>query len=315
MSQFDPNAEGLSIPNAQLLGQAALTAYSDADACQKWAAGNGFNEAFDFFNNVSPKTDTNGFVAQNSQAVLVAFRGTDPQKPIDWFIDFDALQQHGDFPEARVHKGFDDALDSVWRSAQDILPQRLAARGGRAVWITGHSLGGALAELAAAKAAVVSGIPVQGVYTFGQPRVGDEAFASKMHDTLGARIFRFINNHDIVPRVPLWGMGFRHFADEMFFQGMTMQDDMISIESWREAIRLAALAVDLQPLQEIFALAKAILTLNANAARREAEMLGDLRLALAAGTANIKDHSMETGYLPRLQGLNTPFSSAQAATQ
>src|ERR1700686_3223759 len=102
MPDFEPNAAGLSKSNAILLGQAAATAYQDAAACQKWASDNGFDQAFDFFSNTSPKTDTNGFIAQSTQAILVAFRGTDPQKPIDWFVDLDALQQHDDFPGARV---------------------------------------------------------------------------------------------------------------------------------------------------------------------------------------------------------------------
>jgi triacylglycerol lipase len=314
MPEFEPNAEGLSITNALLLGQAALTAYQDADACGKWAAANGFNETFDFFCNVSLKTDTNGFVAQNAEMILVAFRGTDPLKPIDWFTDFDALQQHDDFPGARVHKGFDDALDAVWRSkGEEVLPQRLAARGDRKVWITGHSLGGALAELAAAKAAIVSGIPVQGVYTFGQPRVGDEGFARKVNEVLGSRIFRFINNHDIVPRVPLFSMGYRHFADELLFKGITLENHVLGVETLFAAVRLAALAVNLDLAREVLALGEALLTDNAAVVKRELGLLGNLDQLLAQGTANIGDHCMLNGYLPRLEGLITPRSSVQSA--
>jgi triacylglycerol lipase len=296
MPDFDPNAQGLSMPNARLLGHAALIAYKDSSTCQQWALDNGFNEDFDFFSNTSQKTDTNGFIAQNAQTILVAFRGTDPDKRIDWFIDFDALQQHADFPDAKVHKGFEDALNVVW---PNITP-RLAARGSRTVWITGHSLGGALAELAAAKAALVNGIPVQGVITFGQPRVGDEGFARRVFQALGPRIFRFINNHDIVPRVPLWGMGFRHYSGELLFTGNVMNNQVGTIENLLAAIRLAAGAVDLDLAKEVLALGAALLTDNLAVAKREEQLLGNPRAVLAAGSANIADHSMVTGYLPRI---------------
>lgn len=301
MATLDPNAQGLSMPNARVLGQAANMAYQNADACRKWATDNGFNEAFDFFSKTGELTDTNGFIAQNAQAVVVAFRGTDPKRAVDWFIDLNALQQHAQFPGAKVHKGFEDALTSVWGpSGADILPQRLAARGNRTVWITGHSLGGALAELAAAKSALVSGIPVKGVYTFGQPRVGDEGFARKMEEAVGSEVFRFINNHDIVPRVPLWGMGYRHYAGQLFFKGMAMENQPITIENLFAAIRLAALGVDLDLAKEVVDLGAALLTHNDAVANRELQLLGNPKADLAAGTANIADHSMVNGYLPRL---------------
>jgi hypothetical protein len=289
------------MPNARLLGRAANTAYQNADLCHRWAQDNGFDETFDFFSNASPRTDTNGFVAQNAHSILVAFRGTDPDKRIDWFIDLDALRQHADFPEAKVHRGFEDALAAVWGpEGREVLPRRLAARGNRTVWITGHSLGGALAELAAAKAAIVSGIPVQGVYTFGQPRVGDEAFARRMQDAVGSRIFRFINNHDIVPRVPLFGMGFRHYASEIYFSGRTQENRSSLIESLLAAVRLAAHAVDLDLAKECLVLGEALLTRNDAVAKREWELLGNPKADLAAGAGNILDHSMVHGYLPRL---------------
>jgi triacylglycerol lipase len=300
MRAFDPNAQGLSMTNAGLLGLAAATVYKNSADCEAWARQNGFDESFDFFSNSTLITDTNGFIAQSATTMLIAFRGTDPTKAIDWFIDFDALQEHGDFRGAKVHKGFADALDAVW-GANDKLPQRLAARGNRAVWITGHSLGGALVELAAAKAALLSGIPVAGVYTFGQPRVGDEAFARLMQDALGARVFRFINDHDIVPRVPLFGMGYRHYASEIFFDNAGRQENRNSaIETLLAAVRLAAFAVDLDLARELLALGEALLTDKQAVAKREEALLGNPRDVLRQGAGNITDHSMVTGYLPRL---------------
>src|SRR5205807_7023956 len=133
-----------------------------------------------------------GFVAQNDAIVLVAFRGTQPNVPIDWMSDFQAKHVSWGPFQGMVHKGFHDALHAVWEIAYkdgEILPARLLNRGDRAVWITGHSLGGAIAELCAAQASFETHVPVQGVYTFGQPRCGDDGFAKLLHAALGQRIF------------------------------------------------------------------------------------------------------------------------------
>jgi triacylglycerol lipase len=306
MPSFDPLAQGLSLPNALLLGEAASTSYQEPAVCQRWAQDHGFDEAFDFFSNQGLKTDTNGFVAQNATSILVTFRGTDPKKPIDWFIDFNALKERGTFTGAKVHDGFADALESVWGqtlAGKQILPQRLLDRGNRAVWITGHSLGGALAELAAARAVLESAISVQGVYTFGQPRVGDGAFAQRMETALGARVFRFINNRDIVPRVPLFAMGYRHYGSEIFFNDVREQDNRSpEVEGLLAALRLAALGVNLNFLEETANLTIAVLTDRNAILNRESALIGDAKAVLAAGTENITDHSMQNSYLPLLSG-------------
>jgi hypothetical protein len=59
--------------------------------------------------------------------------------------------------------------------------------------LTGHSLGAALATLSAGRYG-----SVQGVYTFGSPRVGDEVFKKNFD----VKIFRIVNNDDIVSQLP-----------------------------------------------------------------------------------------------------------------
>jgi len=76
---------------------------------------------------------------------------------------------------------------------------------GRAVWFCGHSLGAALATLAADRYA-----HTQGICTFGSPRVGDDIFASAWTAAFQGRSMRFVNNHDIVTHVPPPILGYRH---------------------------------------------------------------------------------------------------------
>ena len=71
--------------------------------------------------------------------------------------------------------------------------------------ITGHSLGGATGTIAAAEWR--GKYPVSGVYTFGQPAVGFTAFRSFISMRYGNSFRRFVNDDDIVPKVP---PGYRH---------------------------------------------------------------------------------------------------------
>jgi Lipase (class 3) len=94
--------------------------------------------------------------------------------------------------------------------------QHLAFSHPRPLYITGHSLGGALAMLFAYRWSNPT-IPIAGIYTFGQPRVGDAKFRRRYDVLLGARTFRVVNEEDIVPRVPGLLLGYRHAGQEVFF--------------------------------------------------------------------------------------------------
>lgn len=116
---------------------------------------------------------------------VLVFRGTDELR--DWVRNLRAV------PAAwsrggRVHAGFARALHRIWRE----LRERLERADGPLV-CTGHSLGGALALLAASR------VPAASVWTFGAPRVGDRAFARALHDI---PVQRVVNGRDLVPQLP-----------------------------------------------------------------------------------------------------------------
>jgi hypothetical protein len=126
----------------------------------------------------------------------LAFRGTAGRK--DWLADFDAwLTKDG---SGRVHRGFRATLDHAW----DAVRERV---GDREVHLAGHSMGGALATLAAKR------LPgAQTVTTFGAPRPGDQEFAS----SIPCPVFRVVNNNDMVARLPL-SMTYRHAGELKYF--------------------------------------------------------------------------------------------------
>lgn len=143
---------------------------------------------------------TECFVAEGAAgATYLVFRGTET-KPLDIVTDLRALQdawQAG----VKVHAGFKDAYEAV----RDKLHALIDARPGPLV-ITGHSLGAALATLAASD--FKNRAPK--LVTFGSPRVGDAAFASLF---AGQQVTRYVDCADIVPRVPLVSVTKENVAD------------------------------------------------------------------------------------------------------
>ncbi len=126
------------------------------------------------------------FVARAADFAMVSFRGTDVSESRNLKADakfWYAAWEGG----AKVHAGFKEALDKVW----DKLARLLSGPG--PVWFTGHSLGAALATLAADRHG-----RGQGLYTFGSPRVGNREFRERF-DTPA---YRFVNNNDAVTELP-----------------------------------------------------------------------------------------------------------------
>ncbi|CAJ0596871.1 unnamed protein product [Cylicocyclus nassatus] len=91
------------------------------------------------------------------------------------------------------------------------------------IWITGHSLGGALASLAASYLVEKRFAPSSKIklMTFGQPRTGDEEFADRFNKTIDYA-FRVIHANDGVPHVPPEKFGYRHHKQEVYYSGQDM---------------------------------------------------------------------------------------------
>ncbi len=141
--------------------------------------------------------------------VVVAFRGTEAEDPSDLFTDakfaFTPWTVDGKVL-GNVHDGFEASFRSIFPTDGDL---RSKFKGSERVLITGHSLGAALATLAA------SVFPPGHLYTFGSPLVGNEAFRRSMHDVDHGR---YVDCCDLVTRVPPEFLGYvhvgaRHYID------------------------------------------------------------------------------------------------------
>lgn len=168
-------------------------------------AGGGF-KLVDYFND--PKTDTQAFLATSGDYAVLAFRGTEVSKKQDVITDITASQIS--VIEGGVHKGFQDAYNSV----KDKIEGCLSTLPKMPIYITGHSLGAALATVATQE---LEQHPlfrdrIAACYTFGSPRVGN----SKYDRAFKAPIYRMVNTTDIVTVVPLLAMGYIHIGDIRF---------------------------------------------------------------------------------------------------
>ena len=88
----------------------------------------------------------------------------------------------------KVHGGYKTGFDGLWQKIKPVI-----SKIDLPLFFTGHSLGGALAVLAASMR------PESVVYTFGAPKTGNAAFASSLKST---RIYRVENDHDLIPTMP-----------------------------------------------------------------------------------------------------------------
>ncbi|MDH3604606.1 MAG: lipase family protein [Candidatus Tectomicrobia bacterium] len=194
--QFDPQTRDFSLVNAYALARAAKLAYSSPDEIGSTVQDEWEFDRWMFFD----RDSTQGFIAHKSTFILLSFRGTEPTQLEDWIVDANAGLKPG--LGGQVHNGFYQALMSTWEEVRATLSEYREEDASRPIWITGHSLGAALGTLAAAQLLFEEQQDVQGLYTFGCPRVGDANFASEFDQRFQAQAFRFVNNNDVVPRVP-----------------------------------------------------------------------------------------------------------------
>lgn len=204
---FLPEDTTYSLTKAWWLAEASLLAYGDESFVTRRLDEAGLVEKLGmrvrFF--AGPTRGAQCVVADTDGFVIVAFRGTRIESFPDPFWNLSLRRVNGaDFatnidlrldPVAKVHSGFNRAIDEVWNDLRDHLDALRVAREERTFWFTGHSLGAALATIAADRYGAGR---VSGLYTFGSPRVGDDAFRERF----AVPCYRFVNNTDVVPHIP-----------------------------------------------------------------------------------------------------------------
>lgn len=155
------------------------------------------------------------YLAVAAPHVVVAFRGTNATQLADLWTDLDTKKVK--FPKGKVHRGFKRAFYRLWDDEK--LEGRLQARLRRVkqphLWITGHSLGGAIATMMLCHLVLREKGPLRsriaGVVTYGQPRVMGKGVRNALRDAFDdARYLRCDDYRDPVPTLPARADGFHH---------------------------------------------------------------------------------------------------------
>jgi predicted lipase len=150
--------------------------------------------------------------------LAIAFRGTPTYSPKEWRVNFECvMRKYDQFGQAGsmglgVHEGFMGAYKCVAASINLWIWRSHSTRGTSRVFFTGHSLGAALATVAAfmAPPAFAPHWDVSfNLVTFGSPRVGDASFCAAVRGSIGA-CERLVHGEDMVPSLPLTYMGYEH---------------------------------------------------------------------------------------------------------
>lgn len=136
-----------------------------------------------------------GYVLSIADVTVIVFRGTDAGDVGDWIANVNLREAQTPF--GPIHDGFYAAYLSMKPQVVKVIAERKPKH----IWITGHSLGGALA-IACAFDLMLTEWTVDGVITFGQPRIAKAQLARHIDTVLLGKFATFVNNADVVPRLP-----------------------------------------------------------------------------------------------------------------
>ena len=165
-------------------------------------------------------------VVKNSKELWFAFRGTEPTKFNDVMADLKVVRNSA-LAGGKVHSGFQDELNELWVDCLKELEYNSQLKKPKKVFFTGHSLGAAMATIAATR------YDAECLYTFGSPKVGGPNFVKH----LKCPHQRFVNNNDIVTKVPPSILGFVHCGEERYFNAYGLERDPTYWQRWKDFFR------------------------------------------------------------------------------
>lgn len=188
---------------ALLFAELSMIAYNDENEVGRAAAELGFFDV-DYFEH----DGSQAYRFRNDDDCVITCRGTEPHEWNDIRADVDAATVLAE-TAGKVHRGFKREVDDLWPMLETAL-----AHNRMPLYFCGHSLGGAMATICAARCLLshISSNPRQ-LYTYGSPRVGCKSYINYVK----LDYYRFVNNNDVVTRVPPAWMGYHHSGKEVYF--------------------------------------------------------------------------------------------------
>ncbi|MGI9470383.1 MAG: lipase family protein [Rubripirellula sp.] len=197
-----PIRELTFLQKSLLMAELAMIAYNDQDEARRASEIVGFTDVT-FYD----RDGSQAYRFRNEDDCVIACRGTEPNEWNDIQADANAASVLAE-TTGKVHRGFKREVDDLWPMLETALMSN-----SQPLWFCGHSLGGAMATICAGRCFLshIESVPEQ-LYSYGSPRVGDKRYINYV--TL--QHYRYVNNNDIVTRVPPAWMGFRHCGSEVY---------------------------------------------------------------------------------------------------
>ena len=193
-------------------------AYCDASTIDDWSC-KPCQKADSTFKGKSftdEKTEGQAFVGANDGNIVVAFRGSSNLD--NWIADL-SFKQVSAYPKCNgceVHGGFYADWVALMPGIVNETLRLHKEQPNAQLFVTGHSLGAALAVLAASELHYTQGLTITAVYTYGEPRVGNKAFKDFYNQ--GTHLsWRITHNKDPVPKLPPTAFGFTHIQREVYY--------------------------------------------------------------------------------------------------
>ncbi len=207
---FDNKTEYFSMSNAWWLSELSFLAYEEGKTVENILKSLGLEVSF--FN--SARWDGEAYVAYDDEKVFLVYRGTEPTNLQDMMTDIRLNKVKTD-KEGGVHSGFKQHFDDLEKEFRIGSMLSALLSGKRKLYITGHSLGAALAVYAAyyySEKVPVTRKEEYSLYTFGAPKVGDESFMRKFDEV---KVYRVVHKNDIICRLPPFSK--YHHIGELYY--------------------------------------------------------------------------------------------------
>ena len=223
-NQFDfkskvsgPITDMTHLERSLLMAEISMMSYMNVKQCNIAAGLIGFSQGKYF-----DRGGSQAYWFQSDHDSVVVFRGTEANDWNDIKADANAIAALAE-TVGKVHSGFKGEVDEIWPLIEKELEGNT-----KPLWFCGHSLGGAMATICGGRC-VLSYLKMEpaGVYTFGSPRIGCRRYVNHVPLTH----YRWVNNNDIVTRVPPVVLGYRHSGTEQY---LDRHGKLRDLKGWRK---------------------------------------------------------------------------------
>ena len=211
-----PIGELSLLQRALLFSEVSMISYLPIEECNIAAGKLGFVDG-KFFNSKNAQA----YWFQSEHDSVVVCRGTEVSELEDLKADANALAAVAE-TVGKVHRGFKEEVDEIWPHIEKELEANK-----KPIWFCGHSLGGAMANICAGRC-MLSYIKTEPeeLFTYGSPRIGCQRYVNYV----SLKHYRFVNNNDIVTRLPPPWLGYRHNGKEMY---LNRSGQLKQLHGWR----------------------------------------------------------------------------------